>query len=233
LSHFETFLRDIRTSLRSLVRQPSFTSVAVITLAIGIGACSAVFSVIQSVLIAPLPYDHSEQLVMMSESGDDVEHRMISYPNLVDWRDRNQTFESISTVRDFDLSITEGAEPQPVTAKIVASGYFSVLHLTPLIGRDFTLDDEKVRSRVAIISDSFWQSRFGGDPDVVGRPIDLDRLAFTIVGVMPDTTHSPAGTPMWLLIGGDWGYFNWGRDHRDERTAGYVIGRLKPGVTIQ
>jgi putative ABC transport system permease protein len=229
----ENFLRDIRTSLRSLVRQPSFTSVAVITLAIGIGACSAVFSVIQSVLIAPLPYDHSEQLVMMSESGDDVEHRMVSYQNFVDWRDRNQVFESISTIRDFELSITEGAEPQPVTTKIVAAGYFRVLHLTPLIGRDFTLDDERTRSRVAIISNSFWQSRFGGDPDVVGRSIDLDRLAFTIVGVMPDTTHSAAGTPIWLLIGGDWGYFNWGRDHRDERTAGYVIGRLKPEVTIQ
>src|SRR5215471_20601717 len=182
---FEDLARDLRLSARQLRRQPLFTCVAVVTLALGIGANSAVFSLIQSVLIRPLPYDHPERLVMMSESGPDIENRMISYPNFVDWRGRNQVFESISTMRDFDLTITEGGNAESVTAKIVAADYFRVLRLSPLTGRDFALNDELARSRLAIVGASFWQDRFGGDPDILGKSISLNRVSFTIIGVMP------------------------------------------------
>ncbi|HUK91680.1 MAG TPA: ABC transporter permease, partial [Blastocatellia bacterium] len=232
-----TAFSDLGLATRRLSKQPLFSLVAILTLAAGIGANSAIFTVVKNVLISPLPYPNSERLVMMAENDNDISNRMISYPNFVDWRERNDVFDSISTVRDLDMSLTDGGAEVVtaggvVTAKIVAADYFKVLGLNPLAGRDFSRDDERAASHVALISQSFWREHFRGDPSILGQSISLNRVPFTIIGVMADGPHSPSNAPIWLLVGGDWGYFNWGRSHRSERSAGFVIGRLKPGVDI-
>ena len=232
-----TAFSDLGLATRRLSKQPLFGLVAILTLAAGIGANSAIFTVVKNVLISPLPYPNSERLVMMAENDNDISNRMISYPNFVDWRERNDVFDSISTVRDLDMSLTDGGAEVVtaggvVTAKIVAADYFKVLGLNPLAGRDFSRDDERAASHVALISQSFWREHFRGDPSILGQSISLNRVPFTIIGVMADAPHSPSNAPIWLLVGGDWGYLNWGRSHRSERSAGFVIGRLKPGVDI-
>jgi putative ABC transport system permease protein len=228
----DDYLYDLRLSLRSLIKTPVFTAVAILTLALGIGANVSIFSLIESILLRPLPYDQPEQLIMMSEGGDDISNRMISYPNFLDWREGNQAFAFISTMRDVDLALTEGGSLEVVTARVVAADYFGgVMRIPPILGRDFTSDDEKSRSPVVEISNRFWRRHFGADPQVLGKTISLNRSTFTVIGVVPDVSFSDAAPPLWLLVGGRWGDFNWGRDHREDRTAGYVIGRLKPSVT--
>src|SRR5262249_7712256 len=130
----QAFKYELWAAVKSLARQPWFTGAAVLTLAVGIGASAAVFSVVYSTLIQPLPYGHPERLVMISENGDDISHRMISYLNFVDWRRRNQVFEDISTVRDLDVTLTEGDQAEAVTAKTVAADYFKILGVTPKLG---------------------------------------------------------------------------------------------------
>src|SRR5215471_7604846 len=228
----ESVLSDLRLAIRLLSKQPLFTLITILTLAIGIGANSAIFSVVENVLVRPLPYPHPERLVMMAQNEAEISNRMISYPNFVDWRERNDVFDSLSTVRDFDMTVTDGSSLGVITIQIVAADYFKVLGLNPLIGRGFSIEDERSHSNVAIISKGFWREHFGADEQILGRQINLNRTLFTIIGVMPDVPYAQPAAPLWLLIGGDWAYFRWARDHREERTAGYVVGRLKPGVEI-
>src|SRR2546430_8673914 len=168
ISLMETLFRDIRFGIRSLLKQPAFTSIAIVTLALGIGANTAMFSVINAVLLRPLPYTQPDRLVWMSESGDEVAHRPLSYPNFVDWRARNHVFESISTYRTWSMTLTGMAEPQNVRAGMVAADYFKVMGVTPILGRAFTAEDDRPGANpAAVISYGFWQKHFAGDTAVV------------------------------------------------------------------
>ncbi|HEY6334133.1 MAG TPA: ABC transporter permease, partial [Blastocatellia bacterium] len=224
---------DLRLAARMLARRPGLALTAVLMLAIGIGANAAVFGLIYSVLLRPLPYPQSEALVMMSTGGDDISNRMVSYPNFADWRRRNQVFESISTVRDSDVTLSGLGVPEVLTCKVVAADYFKVLGINPLLGRDFSNDDETSASDVATVSDGFWRKTLGGDPNVIGRAISIENKPFTVIGVMADPPVANDRVPFWLLVGGNWGDFHYIREHRDENTAGFVIARLLPGITIQ
>jgi len=223
----ETLLSDIRFALRGLRKQPVLTGVAILTLALGIGANTAMFSVINTVLLRPLPYPNPDRLVWMNESGDEVANRMLSYPNFVDWRARNQTFEAMSTYRTWALTLTGVDQPTHLDAGMVTADYFKVMGVAPLRGRAFTAEDDRPGATpVAIISYAFWQKYFAGDTSVVGKTIALDDSAVTIIGVMPEDFKHQGPPPLWVPIGP----MNW--KDRDVRIGGNVIGRLKPGVTV-
>ncbi|HVF23474.1 MAG TPA: ABC transporter permease, partial [Pyrinomonadaceae bacterium] len=221
-------LMDVRYALRWLRKNPSFTSLAVLTLAVGIGVNTAMFSVVNTVLLRPLPFPEADRIVWMAESGSEVRDRWVSYPNFLDWRARNQVFETMSAFRGYSVNLTGTDKPESLNARLVSAGYFTVMRATPLLGRDFTeADDQPGATPVTLLSYGFWQQRFGGDPNIVGREILLDDKAHIVIGVMPEsfTHHGPP--PLWVLSGP----LNW--KERDVRTAGNVIARLKPGVTLE
>jgi putative ABC transport system permease protein len=221
-------LQDLIYGLRWLRKNPGFTLLAVLMLAVGIGVNTAMFSVINAVLLQPLPYTEADRIVWMNESGSEVANRMVSYPNFLDWRARNQVFESMSTFRGWFVNITGTGEPESVNARMVTSDYFKVMRVSPFMGRDFTPEDDKPGAApVTLISYGTWQQRFGGDPNAVGKSILLDDKAYTIIGVLPESFVHQGPPPLWILIGP----FNW--SERDTRTGGNVIARLKPGVTIE
>jgi len=224
----ETLLKDIRYGIRSLLKHPSLTALAIVTLALGIGANTAMFSVINAVLLRPLAYREPDRLVWMNETGSEVANRWLSYPNFVDWRARNTSFEAMSTLRGWSMTMTGGDRPLDLNARMVAADYFKVMGVAPLMGRSFSADDDRPGANpVTILSHGFWQSQFAGDKDIVGKTITLDDLAYTVIGVMPQSFAHQGPPPLWLPIGPQ----NW--NQRDVRIAGNVIGRLKQGVTIE
>ncbi|HJQ32698.1 MAG TPA: ABC transporter permease [Pyrinomonadaceae bacterium] len=227
------FLQDLRFGARVLRKRPGFTAVAVLALALGIGANTAIFSVVEAVLLRPLPYERPEQLVLMYEDGRDVQNRWVSYPNFLDWRARNRSFEAMSTIRGWDLTLTgDGGPPESLTARMVSADYFDVMRVRPLVGRAFLREEDRPGAApVTVLSHGFWQRRFGGDPDIVGKTITLDDKPFTVVGVMPPEFRHQGPPPLWVLMGQWTGQDNWMQ--RDVRVAGNVVARLKDGVTIE
>ncbi|MDX6498753.1 MAG: hypothetical protein QOG23_2013 [Blastocatellia bacterium] len=224
----ETLLKDIRYGIRSLLKRPALTAVAVITLALGIGANTAMFSVINAVLLRPLPYKEPDRLVWMNETGPEVANRSVSYPNFVDWQARNTSFEAMSPFRGWSATLMGTDQPLDLNARIVGADYFRVMGVAPLLGRSFTSEDDQPGANpITILSHGFWQSQFAGDQNIIGKNITLDDHAYTVVGVMPQSFQHQGPPPLWLLMGPQ----NW--KHRDVRTGGNVIGRLKQGVTIE
>ncbi|HEX8072782.1 MAG TPA: ABC transporter permease [Pyrinomonadaceae bacterium] len=226
-----TLWQDVRYAARALRKSPGFAAVAVLTLALGIGANTAIFSVVNAVLLRPLPYPQPEQLVSLYEDGD-VQSRHVSYPNFLDWRKRNHSFSAVSTTRGWYLTLTGDGPPESLVSWMVSAEYFDVLGVRPLLGRSFLPDEDKPGAeRVTVISYAFWRTHFGGDPAVLGRRVTLDHEPFTVVGVMPREFRPPEDPPLWVLMGQWTGQDNWMQ--RDVRVAGTVLGRLKPGVTIE
>jgi putative ABC transport system permease protein len=202
---------------------------AIITLALGIGLNTAVFSVVDAVLLKPLPYPQPDRLVWMAETGE-VSNRFVSYANFKDWRAQSHSFAAISTVRAWPVTLTGAGEPQGLTAQMVAADFFTVLGTRPAIGRGFTAEDESAGALVTVVSDRFWRGTLGADPGAVGKTIAFDDKPFQIVGIMPAGFQYQQQAPLWVLVGGRWSGANW--TERDVRMAGYVIGRLAPGVTM-
>jgi putative ABC transport system permease protein len=221
-------VQDLIYAVRWLRKNPGFTLLAVLMLAVGIGVNTAMFSVINEVLLRPLPYTEPDRVVWMNEAGPDIANRWVSHANFLDWRARNQAFESMSTFRGWFMNITGGDEPENINARIVTSDYFKVMRASPFMGRDFTAEDDKPGAApVTLISYGTWQHRFGADPNIVGKPIVLDDKAYTVIGVLPESFAHQGPPPLWILMGP----FDW--KGRDVRTGGNVIARLKPGVTIE
>ncbi|HJP93196.1 MAG TPA: ABC transporter permease [Pyrinomonadaceae bacterium] len=220
-------IQDLVFGLRWLRKNPGFTLLAVLMLAVGIGVNTAMFSVINTVLLQPLPYPEADRIVWMAESGPEITNRPISYPNFVDWRARSQSFEAMSTFSGWSVNITGSDKPENLDARIVTADYFKVMRFTPMLGRDFTAEDDKPSARlVTLISYGFWQQHFAGDPNIVGKEILLDDKPHTIIGVLPENFVHHGPPPLWVLAGQhDWKV-------RYIRNAGHVIARLKPGVTI-
>ncbi len=229
----QTLFQDLRYGARMLAKKPGFAFVAIITLALGIGANTAIFSVVNAVLLRPLPYTQSDRLVWLTERHGEIPSRWISYPNFLDWRDRNQSFEAMATIRGWQMTMTGSGEAQSVTARMVTADYFRVMRAYPLLGRDFNSEEDKFGAPpVVVLSHAFWQTEFGGDPDIVGRQITLNNQPFTVIGVMPKEFQHQGPPSLWVLTeqyaqpGSGW--FS-----RSDRIAGNSIARLKPGVTIE
>ena len=144
-------------------------------------------------LLQPLPYTEADRIVWMNESGPEVANRWVSYPNFLDWRNRTQSFEAMSTLRGWSMNITGSDKPENINARMVTADYFKVMGAAPIMGRDFTAADDKPGAApVTLISFGFWHRHFGGDPNVVGKNLLLDDKAYTVIGVLPVNAWTPA-----------------------------------------
>lgn len=222
-------LQDLRYALRQLRKSPGFTAIAVLTLALGTGANTALFSVINGVLLNPLPFPQPDQLVMLHESKPNFDQGSISYPNFRDWQKDNHTFSAIAVSRPYAVSLTGIGDAEQVDNDFISSDFFTVLGVKPLLGRAFlTGEDEIGAAPVALVSEGFWKRKLGGPPDVVGMSLTLDGRRYTVVGVIPESFHLFHNYALYLPIG------QWNNPVLSNRGAGlgmHGIGRLKPGVT--
>jgi putative ABC transport system permease protein len=224
-----SFWQDLRYGARMLLKNPGFTLIAVLTLALGIGANTAIFSVINGVLLGSLPYPHPEQLAMVwcDNKRQGIPDDITSYPNFVDWRDRNKTFQGMAGVTDDTYNLTGRGEPEEIRAASVSPNFFQLLGVNPVRGRGFTAEEEQPgRDRIAILSHSLWQRHFGGDPDILNKTILLSGEPNVVVGIMPPGFQFPEKTELWKPLAPD-------ERMRGARSAFWlpIVGRFKPGVT--
>ncbi len=226
-------MNDIRFAFRQLRKSPGFTFVAVLTLALGIGANTAIFSVINAVLLRPLPYPDADRIVTLHESSPAQPEISVSWPNFLDWKAENTVFEALSVGRreSFNLSGVEGRGPEHVSAYVVAADFFKVIGLNPQLGRAFTPEEDKPGGeRLAVISDGLWQRAFNRDPGALGRSINLHSQLFTVIGVMPPQMTTPSGVDVWLPLLRRVPPNSW---TRAMHPSLYGWGKLKPGVSVE
>ena len=229
----ETLAQDMRYGLRMMARNPGFTAVAVFTLALGIGANTAIFSVVNGALLKPLPYEESERLVFVAELSANGRQESISYPNFTDWRAQNRVFERIGIFTSFDYTLTVSGEAEVVLAGEVTADLFAALRVNAAIGRVLTNEDDRPGAApVVVLSHDLWRRVFNGDPQVVGRRILLGGYGYTVIGVAPRGFSVPSGAAIWVSAGlkafhrPDW-------QQRGNHPFFYGIARLKPGVTLE
>jgi putative ABC transport system permease protein len=224
--------QDLRYGLRMLVKSPAFTIIAVIALALGIGANTAIFSVVNTVLLRPLPYKNPEQLVMVWEdnSKQGFPRDTPAAANYVDWRDQNHVFEGMAAIVEISFNLTGGGEPERIDGRRVSASLFQLLGVEPQLGRAFRAEEDKPgENHVVIMSHGLWQRRFGSDPGIIGKPINLNGESFTVVGVMPANFQFPTrNDQLWIPIAMD-------AKEAGKRGSHYleVVARLKPDVTLQ
>ena len=227
----EDFVRDLRYGIRGLRRTPGFTLVASLTLALGIGANTAIFSVVNTVLLKPLGYPQPDRLVFVWERNAAIgkDRDLVAPPNYLDWKSRNAVFEHLGAYRVGGYALSGHGEPESLTAVMLSSSLFRALGVEAALGRTFTDEEESKRERVVVLTHALWQRRFGGDATIVGRTITLADTAFTVVGVMPPTFAFPEGNPVDLYspIAFTKSELTGRRTH-----SLTVIGRLKPGVSL-
>lgn len=236
---FETLIQDVRYGFRMLAKAPGFAAVAILTLALGIGANTAIFSVVNGILINPLPYPESGQLVSIFESIPNFKNGSISYPNFLDWRRMNTTFSAMAAYRSSGFSLSGEGEPEELHGAMISAGFFEILGVKPLMGRTFTADEDQLGANPTVmITEALWKRKFGGAQDIIGKRLLLEGESRTVIGVVPSSFHLhiqnfqrggpafevyvPVGEynePLFYSKRGS----GWGLDG---------IGRLKPGVTI-
>ena len=238
VSWLDEAARDFRYSLRILQRSPGFTSVAVLTLALGIGANTALFSVIDSVLLHPLPYQDPNSLVMVWESNSQHPnpHNTVSPPNFLDWQTRNTVFSSMAYIFDERDNLTGNGDPEEVVVQDVSANFFSVLGVAPVLGPGFTPENgQPGHDNVVILSYGLWKERFAGDSGIIGKSILLNGHPQTVVGVAPQNFQ-------WFIKDGSltgakpqmWSPFVFPQSFHDHKQMGRFMtaaARLRPGVT--
>jgi putative ABC transport system permease protein len=231
-------MQDLRFGLRMLRKRPGFTLVAVITLALGIGANTAIFSVVNAVLLRQLQYKDSDRLVWWWEHQPQLAQAPFSAPDFLDFQAQNQTFEQVAGVRDTLLTLTGDGPPEPLRGAIVSANYFLMLGVEPKLGRALQADDGRTgAARVAVLSHQLWQRRFGGQASVIGESLRISGEDVTVVGVMPAGFKAPVErTEIWVNPhAGAPDFLFTDRSERQSQNRGShflkIIGRLKPGVT--
>jgi putative ABC transport system permease protein len=227
----QTLWQDLRYGVRVLLQQPGFTFIAVLTLALGIGANTAIFSVVNGVLLRPLPYAEPDQLAMvwLDNRRQGIRDDITSYPNFLDWRDKNSSFQAMAGVRNLTTNLTGVGEPEELRGAAVSPNFFQLMGVGPALGRGFVPEEEQPgKDKVVILSHGLWQQRFGGDPAIVNRTISLNGEPLTVVGVMPPGFEFPSKATLWRPLAPN-------ERLRAARGSFWlpVIGRLKPGVTRQ
>ncbi len=234
IGFLETLWQDLRYGLHQLRRSPGFTVVAISTLALGIGASTALFSVVNGVLLNPLPFPQPDRLVTLHESKPNFETGAIPYLNFVDWQNENHTFSSIAISRSYGFSLTGMGEAERLQGDWVSASFFQTLGVKPVVGRNFTPEEDRLGTGpVALISAGFWKRKFGSAPDVLGKSITLDGKSYTIVGVIPGGFDLRLGSfrpgEVYVPIS------QWNNPSLRDRKAAlglHGIGRMKPGITF-
>ncbi len=229
LRWLDDLIQDVRYGLRQLRRNPGFTAVAVVTLALGIGANAAIFSFVDAVLLEPLPYPHPERIVGVWAKEPGGERWVTSTLNYLDWKRENHCFQFLSAVSEETAILTGTGRPQELYAQVVSASYFNVLRVGAALGRTFAPGEDKPgKDQEVVLSNRIWQSLFGGDPKIVGRKITLDAKSYTIIGVLPpNSAFDRSRDTMWLPLA----------FRPADMTRNYnwlsAIARLKPGVTLK
>ena len=226
--------QDLRYAIRMLLKSPGFSAIAILTLALGIGANTALFSVINGVLLNPLPYSEPNQLAAIYAKTQDFTHSSISYPNFLDWAREQHSFSALAAFRPDDFNLTGMGQPERVKAEMISATFFSTLGVSPVAGRMFRAEEDVVGAQpVALISAGFWSRKFGSVPDAVGKTINLNGTGYAIVGVIPGDFHYESGnfheSDVYIPIG------QWNDSTFRDRRVGMgtdAVGRLKPGVTL-
>jgi predicted permease len=230
-----TFLQDWRYGLRVLAKSPGFTAIAVLTLALGIGANTALFSIVNGVVLNPLPYPQPEQLFALYSRVANFQESSISYPNFLDWQRDNRTFEALAAYRSDNFNMTGAGEPVRLRAEMVSADFFNILGVKPVLGRTFTADDDHPGAApVVLLSEGFWKRRFGGSLQMIGQSVALNGTPYTIVGIIPASFYfrgnnfrlSDAYVPI-----GQWT----DKTFLDRRVSMGMdaVGRLKSGATLE
>jgi putative ABC transport system permease protein len=222
-----TIFKDIRYGIRSLGKHPGFTAVGLITLALGIGANTAIFSVVNAVLLKPLPFDDPERIVWLWDTQPQLATTPTSLPDFLGWKEQNKSFENLAAFQSGKMFIDAGDGTTDTPVGLVTPELFSVFHVSPILGRTFTNEETLPgRFRVAVLSHSMWQNRFGSDPNVSGRTVQLNGAAYTIIGVMPAGFSYPDRAELWRPLPIDPAKLDPGPHYLN------VVGRLKPEVTL-
>ena len=224
-----TFARDVRYAVRMLLRNPGFTTIALLTFAVGIGVNTAVFSVFNGVLLRPLPYPDADRITMMwvDNRPAGIKEDIGSYPNYLDWRSQSQSYEQVAAFTPSNFTVTGASEPERIAGAQTTANFFSVVGLRPVLGRLYTEANETPgNDRVVVISHGLWQRSFGGRNDVLGQTLTLNGQPFEIIGVMPPELRMPTNAQIWKPLAPEEGL-------RTARGSFWlpVIGKLKPGVT--
>ena len=228
---------DCRYGIRQLRKNPGFAAVAIMTLGLGIGANTALFSVVNGVLLNPLPYPHPEELVSLAQKLPPFEQFAISYPDFMDWARMNHTFQAMAAYRQSNLNLTGSGEAQRLKATQVSASFFPLLDVTPLIGRNFLPEEDRPgAAHVVMLSASLWESRFGGSPALLGKTVTLDGEAYTVIGVVPENFYFCCESTNFRLGDvyvpiGEWDV-PWMQD-RGAHPGIFAVGRLRAGTTIE
>src|SRR5829696_4382336 len=223
----ETLWQDLRYGARMFLKQPGFTLIAVLTLALGIGANTAIFSVVNAVLLRPLPFAEPERLVWLWDTQPQLPTAPASLPDFLDWKGQNQSFEHLAAFQSGNMFLDTGDGMRDTPVGLVTPETFALFRVSPILGRTFT-DEETLpgRFRVAVLGHAMWRSRFGSDPNVLGRTIDVSGAPYTIIGVMPEGFSFPDRAELWRPLPID--------PNKLDRGPHYlrIVGRLKPAVTL-
>src|SRR5215471_12494748 len=226
--------QDIRYALRMLAKNPAFTAIAVVALALGIGANTAIFSVVNAVLLRPLPFKHPEQLVMLWENAAHLgfPKDTPSPANFLDWQRQAQSFSGMAAMAERSFNLTGVGEPERLEGRRVSANLFDLLGVPALLGRTFVTDDDRPGTHVVLLSHALWQRRFGSDPSVIGQALALNGEAYTVVGIMPPFVQLPGystrNDQLWVPIA-------FPQEEASQRGNHFleVIARLKPGMTLK
>ena len=226
-----TLAQDLRYAVRMFLKSPGFAGIAVLTLALGIGASTTLFSVVNGVLLNPLPHPHPEDLVAVYSSTPGFDHAPSVYLNFLDWQRDTQTFSSLAMYRNQSYNVTGSAEGERVSGYQISAGFFSTLGVNPVLGRTFLAGDDQLGAApVVILGGGFWSREFGASPDVIGKSLTLNGTSYTVVGVIPGSfTFYGHDRDVYTPIG-QWNDPSF-RDRRISVSA-HIVGRLKPGVTL-
>ncbi len=224
--------QDLRYALRQLRSHPGFTAVVLLTLGLGIGANTAMFSVVDAVLLRPLPYPEASRLVLLQGHKEGIGNEAASVPDFLDWKAQSRSFSGMTAFAGASLNLagSEGRPPERLIAARVTSDFFRTLGVGPSPGRGFTPEEDRAGAgKVVVLGRSLWKDRFGGDPDVIGRAVTLDGEPYTVVGITAPGFQFPSWAQAWIPVAPRPGSPGQGR--RSDFLG--VVGRLAPGITLE
>lgn len=235
--------QDLRFGIRQMRKAPAFAVATILTIALGIGATTSIFSLVNAVLLRPLPFADPDRLVTAGPVNDRRPEPMnsvgsMSYPDFFDWRSQNHSFSTLAESRDNTFTLTGAGEPRHLDGEVVSADFFKTLGVEPALGRGIVMDDEKVGSHVVVLSHELWRTAFSSDPAIVGRGITIDDKSYTVIGVMPQGFEFPIQTPapqLWTSLADD-AYDPTGDKPITAQRGAHMltlVGRLRPGVSIE
>jgi predicted permease len=226
-----TLAQDLRYALRMLAKSPLFTAIAVVTLALGIGGNTAIFSVVNAVLLKPLPYANPDRLMILSEKSPEFPEMSVAYLNFEDWKKQNHSFADMAAFRGESFSLKAGAASEHVRARQASASFLTLLGVQPLLGRNFLPEEDRAGAApVVILGYGLWQTKFGGDRDIIGKAVVISDTNYTVVGVLPEHFWFYSKPDLLIPIGSASGI--WRKD-RELRSGTYVVGRLRDGQTVE